>query len=310
MYNNYKQIKFWQGLLVLASAALILFVVAPAFLAPFGMYGSLIGEWLMLAVALGLILIFGNRPGAVFPLKKPTGLGTFGTVLMWVGAFLIEMTLVLVLSIFFPEDILSVNGELTAGIVNIPLLAAILIVAVTPAICEEAVFRGIFLKSLKPQKHKWAAVLICGVVFGIFHGDIFRFVPTAIGGIVMAYILLESDNMFYNCFFHFINNLLPILLLFGMKDIYKDIELLSGTGYQETAVMSAGMYMMMCTAAPACLYIGNYLLHSRTIGYRDKLFPSGKPGTVIALVVVSALLFFAGLILMVCGLVKSAIPFM
>lgn len=316
MYKDYKQIKLWQGVLVLGLAAVIIFVAAPVFLRPLGMYGTLLAEWLMLAVTLVLVLAFGSRPGELIPLKRPTGSGIFGTLLMWVGAFLVEITLILILSIFFPEDILSVNAGLSESLVSIPFWAAFLIIAVTPAVCEEVVFRGVFLKSLNPQKHKWAAIAICGVIFGIFHGDVFRFVPTAIGGVVMAYILLESGNMFYNCFFHFINNLLPVILLFSMKDVYKDVyenvhkgmEVWSTPGYQETLVTSVGVYMIMCAAAPGCLYIGNYLLHSHTPGYREKLFPSGKPGTVIALIIISVLLFLVGTILTVYGLIRAVMP--
>ena len=260
----------------------------------------------MLAAALGLVLAFRGNPRELFPFRRPAGAGVFGTFLMWVGAFLIEMTLVLLVSIFFMEEMQGVNAGLSSAMMNIPFLAAVLIVAVTPAVCEEIIFRGIFLKSLKPHKYKWVAILISGVVFGAFHGDIFRFIPTAIGGVVMAWIILESGNMFYNCFFHFINNLLPIILLFGMKDVYAQLGVWNEIGYESTSIpmMSAGVYMMMCAAAPACIYIGNYLLHSRTPGYRDKLFPKGKPGVVIGLIVISAVLFFCGAGLAVYGVIS------
>ncbi|HAX52667.1 type II CAAX endopeptidase family protein [Muricomes intestini] len=308
MYKDYKQIKFWQGLLVVVLAAVIIFIIAPVFLAPIGMYGTLLAEWMMLAVTLGLVMAFGHRPGDLLPLKKPSGAGVFGTLLMWVGAYLVEMTLILVLSIFFPEDILDVNAGLSQAMVDIPFLAAFLIIAVTPAICEEVVFRGVFLKSLNSREHKWMAILICGIIFGLFHGNVFRFIPTAIGGAVMAYILLESENMFYNCFFHFINNLLPVLLLFSMKNIYKNMEMWNGQGYQPMPAASAGVYMMMCAAAPSCLYIGNYLLHSKTPGYRDKLFPRGKQAPAIILVVISSTLFLAGAGLTLYGIVTMPMP--
>lgn len=306
MSKNYKQLKVWQGLVVLVSAAVVIFIVSPTVLSPFGIYGSLLAEWLMLAAALGLVLAFRGNPRELFPFRRPAGAGVFGTFLMWVGAFLIEMTLVLLVSIFFMEEIQGVNAGLSSQMMNIPFLAAVLIVAVTPAVCEEIIFRGIFFKSLKPHKYKWAAILISGVVFGAFHGDIFRFIPTAIGGVVMAWIILESGNMFYNCFFHFINNLLPIILLFGMKDVYAQLGVWNEIGYESTSIpmMSAGLYMMMCAATPACMYIGNYLLHSRTPGYRDKLFPKGKPGIVIGLIVISAVLFFCGAGLAVYGFIS------
>lgn len=315
MDKNYKQLKLWQGLVVLAFAALIIFVVSPKMLAPFGLYGTLLAEWLMLAGALLLVLVFRGDPKQLFPVKRPSAGGILGTVLMWVGALLIEMTLVLLLSIFFPERILNVNIGLSTQMINVPFIAAFLIVAVTPAICEEAIFRGVFLRSMNPEKHRWAAIVVCAAVFGIFHGDPVRFVPTAIGGAVMAYILLESENMVYNSIFHFINNLLPIILLFGMSGVYEKLGVWDSQGSLNMAavqgsytfMLSAGLYMMMCAAAPSCLYIGNYLLHSGRPGYRDKLFPGGKPGIVIFLVAASGMLFIGGLVLFLFGMMHMPV---
>lgn len=315
MNKDYKQLKLWQGLLVLVLSALIIFVIAPHFLSPFGLYGTLLAELLMLAVVLILVALFKGDPKEVFPVKKPTGTGVFGTVLMWIGAILVELTLTLILAIFFPQQIMGVNAGLSMGMTGVPFFAAVLIIAITPAICEEAVFRGAFLRSLNPAKYKWGAILFTGVIFGMFHGSAFRFIPTAIGGIVMAYILIESESMFYNCFFHFINNLLPVILLFGMQGVYEKTGLWEVQGSQNMMGMqgsymfmaSAGIYMMLCAAAPSCLYIGNYLLHSHTPGYRNKLFPSGKPGIVIALIVTSAVLFLSGAVLFVNGIIKTGL---
>ena len=315
MDKDYRQLKLWQGILILASAALIIFVISPRFLSSFGLYGTLLAELLMLAAALVLVTLFKGNPKEVFPVKKPAGVGIFGTVLMWVGTLLAEMTLTLILAIFFPQQIMGVSAGLSMQMTDVPFLVAVLIIAVTPAVCEEAVFRGAFLSSLNPGRHKWGAILITGVIFGMFHGSIFRFLPTAIGGIVMAYILVESGNMFYNSFFHFVNNLLPTVLLFGMQGIYDKIGLWDMQGSQSMLaaqgssmfMVSAGMYMMICAAAPSCFYIGNYLLHSHTPGYKDRLFPSGKAGTVIALIVASALLFFAGIVLMAFGIIKTGL---
>lgn len=312
MNKDYKQIKLWQGLVVLISAALIIFLISPKVLSSFGLYGSLLAEWFMLVVALLLVMIFKGNLKALFPIKKPSPSGMFGTVLIWVGSFLIEITLILLLTIFFPQQILGVNAGLSSQMTDVSFIAALLIIAVTPAICEEVVFRGVFLNSLKPYKYKWAAILVSGCIFGIFHGNVFRFVPTAIGGVVMAYILLESGNMIYNCFFHFINNLLPVIILFSMSGVYEKLGVwgaentldMQGVSSGYAIMMSAGLYMMMSAAAPSCLYIGNYLLHSRTPGYRDKLFPSGKPGIVILLIVSTVGLLIGGLALLVLGIIN------
>lgn len=220
-----KPLKIWQGVLTLLVSAIILFVAAPILLSPFGMYGSLLGELLLLGVAVGAVLLFRGDLREVFPLKKPHFSGIAGTILIWVGTFLCEMVLLLILSLFFPEQILEVNDGLSSSIAAGPFLLSFVTVAISPAICEEALFRGTFVSSLRGRLGKWAVLLISGCIFGMFHGDVFRFFPTAIGGVMMGYLLWETGNMCYNMLFHFINNALPVILLYAMQGVYSRMEI-------------------------------------------------------------------------------------
>ena len=95
----------------------------------------------------------------------------------------------------------------------------------------------------------------------------FRFFPTAVGGVMMGYLLWETGNMCYNMLFHFINNALPVILLYAMQGVYSRMEL-----YMEAQILAqgtqdmlpaVGMYLMMASAAPGAIYIGNYLLHAK-----------------------------------------------
>ena len=96
----------------------------------------------------------------VFPLKKPHFSGIAGTILIWVGTFLCEMVLLLILSLFFPEQILEVNDGLSSSIAAGPFLLSFVTVAISPAICEEVLFRGTFVSSLRGRLGKWAVLLI------------------------------------------------------------------------------------------------------------------------------------------------------
>ena len=40
--------------------------------------------------------------------------------------------------------------------------------------------RGVILHSLKSLKREWLIVLVMGILFGLFHGSLWRFVPTAV----------------------------------------------------------------------------------------------------------------------------------
>ncbi len=294
-----KQLKVWQGIVGLLAAAILLFVVVPPFFISLGLYGSLIGEILFLAVAVGAVILFKADLKEVFPFKTPFLGGTVGTVLIWIGTFLLEMVLILIMTVLFPEKILEVNTGLAKGMLSDSLFLSIVVIAVSPAICEEALFRGMFMSSLKTRLGKWPVLLISGCIFGIFHGDISRFIPTAISGVMMGYILWESGNIFYSMLFHFINNALQVFLLYAMKDVYFLVEGQSAVmTNQAEMLMSVGVYLLLSAAAPGAIYIGNYLLHGRTPGYRTKLFPSRKPGVVIGVIGVSAVLFLSGIIMM------------
>ena len=246
-----KPLKIWQGVLTLLVSAVILFVAAPILLSPFGMYGSLLGELLLLGVAVGAVLLFHGNLREVFPLKKPHFSGIAGKILIWVGTFLCEMVLLLILSLFFPEQILEVNDGLSSSIAAGPFLLSFVTVAISPAICEEALFRGTFFSSLRGRLGKWAVLLISGCIFGMFHGDVFRFFPTAIGGVMMGYLLWETGNMCYNMLFHFINNALPVILLYAMQGVYSRMEL-----YMEAQTLAQGAQDML----PA---VGMYLMQKR-----------------------------------------------
>ena len=98
------------------------------------------------------------------------------------------------------------------------MIVAIIVVGIAPAICEEAVFRGVFFNSIWNQTHgKWIPIIVTAAVFGLFHGSIIRFFPTFLLGIVLGYLVYETNNMFYNVMFHAINNIIPVLVLYGMQ---------------------------------------------------------------------------------------------
>ena len=49
--------------------------------------------------------------------------------------------------------------------------------AVTPAVCEEALFRGPILRGLRTRLSPVGAAVVTGLLFGLFHGDVWRFLP-------------------------------------------------------------------------------------------------------------------------------------
>ncbi|NTU58016.1 MAG: CPBP family intramembrane metalloprotease [Chlorobiaceae bacterium] len=92
-------------------------------------------------------------------------------------------------------------------------LAAAAVLVLTPAICEELFFRGFVQKSfagiLTPNK----AVLLTGLVFALFHMELFNLVPLTLLGWYIGYIYVQSDDLTVPAVAHGTNNLAALVLI-------------------------------------------------------------------------------------------------
>jgi membrane protease YdiL (CAAX protease family) len=107
--------------------------------------------------------------------------------------------------------ILLKNWGLSAPEPQIPSLdgfgfvGVLLVVAVLPAILEEAVFRGVLLDGLR-QFPVWAAALLCGGMFSLFHQNPAQTIYQFFCGVAFALIALRSRSILPTVVAHFLNN--------------------------------------------------------------------------------------------------------
>ena len=104
-------------------------------------------------------------------------------------------------TLFFPNNVSTVMELLFTG--YLPLL--ILTIAVTPAICEEIIFRGIISSGYKKVDLKTAAV-INGLLFGIMHRDPQQFLYAFILGSVFYLLLHYTRSVWAPILAHFVIN--------------------------------------------------------------------------------------------------------
>ena len=86
MENEKKQLRLWQGLLVIILAGLEVFVFSDFLPQWLGMGRSLIGELILLGTAVGAVAVFGGNFRSVFPIHKPKLTEVMGTILIYLGA--------------------------------------------------------------------------------------------------------------------------------------------------------------------------------------------------------------------------------
>ena len=91
------------------------------------------------------------------------------------------------------------------------LLFVIIVVALTPAICEELLFRGLIQKNLVLGTNRKAGFILTGVVFGLYHLNPFLVVPLVGLGVLFGYLMHRSGTILVPMIAHFINNLVSVL---------------------------------------------------------------------------------------------------
>ncbi len=126
----------------------------------------------------------------------------------------VAMVLVRTVAELYPmsPETLRVVKPLSDMISGAPLWSALLVIAVTPAICEELAFRGFILSGLRHMGHKWGAILLSAVLFGIAHGVLQQSLSAVALGVVLGFLAIQSGSLFVCISFHLVYNSLSLLI--------------------------------------------------------------------------------------------------
>jgi sodium transport system permease protein len=95
---------------------------------------------------------------------------------------------------------------------NAPLWQMLLVIALAPAICEELAFRGFILSGLRRMGHKWGAIVLSAVIFGMAHGILQQSLGATVVGIVIGYVAVKTGSLWPGVLFHFVHNSLSVAL--------------------------------------------------------------------------------------------------
>ena len=89
-------------------------------------------------------------------------------------------------------------------------------------IVEEIVFRGLVFNRLRDYYPTLAAVLLSGILFGAYHGNLVQGVYGGCMGILIAYLYLRIDSFVIPCLFHVTANL-AVYMLMKKEEIYAKV---------------------------------------------------------------------------------------
>ncbi len=181
--------------------------------------GLFLSEWLLLFLPVLLaIRFFGVSGRETLSLRRPRGTALLAGALLMLGGTPIAWFLTWLQSFVapIPWDLVEGLTELLTADTGLELAWLFLLLAVTPAICEEAVFRGVLLGGTRDRMGPVAVIVLNAAVFGAFHMSFetaFRFLPTAFIGGLMAWAVYRTRSIFVSSLMHVINNGAIVLIL-------------------------------------------------------------------------------------------------
>lgn len=101
--------------------------------------------------------------------------------------------------------------EMMAGC---PFPVAFFVVAVTPAVCEELIYRGILYRNYR-KLNPWGAVFLSAFLFGIMHMNLNQFSYAFVLGILFAMVNEITDCSLPGFLFHLYINGRSVVLLYA-----------------------------------------------------------------------------------------------
>ncbi|MDT8340864.1 MAG: ABC transporter permease subunit/CPBP intramembrane protease [Longimicrobiales bacterium] len=146
-----------------------------------------------------------------------------------------------------PEEMLEAFGRSLSG-PELPLWQLVLFLSVMPGVFEELAFRGALLHGVRQRMGRWGTVLVVGAFFGFFHVSLFRIVPTALLGMILAAVVLFSRSIYPAVLWHALNNALALVPV-RLGWIGEDFRLPTWTVVPALAGVAVSLWILWRTGA-------------------------------------------------------------
>ena len=262
-----RELKFWQCLVFfICMMAAWIFTNGWVYLLTGNMDLDSFAMELEFVVASVLFVFFMRAdPKEVFPLHKPRMSAVFGVLILVVVGYL-AADVVTILEMFFVPHALQSIDEGLAGTYSSSLPVELFLTAFMPAVCEEALHRGVLVSGLRTSfRKRWQIILVGGVLFGDFHIYSVRWWIPGILGALMTWVILETDNIFYTSLLHFCYNGLLVVISFLASDTTAQAS------YTASSQMVGVSLLFYGIPLPILIYTGCWLIR-RSVTWKKPAF--------------------------------------
>lgn len=222
----------------------------------FGLAGVFGTQMILLFVPLAVVLYTKKDICLTYGFHKAGAAGFVGAFFVVLGMIPINIVVSYILTSLLPTSAESIEAMFSI-IMDGNVVSVILITAVTPAVCEEMLFRGFIYHSMKARYRVSVAIGIVAVLFGIYHMSLIKFIPTAFSGLILCYVVYRTGSIYPSMTMHFINNAFNVLVTYYPEKIEKVFPIL----YKESMSLSDGV--LFCIVGLVLLAIGGVVLRHK-----------------------------------------------
>jgi membrane protease YdiL (CAAX protease family) len=210
----FSQIPSLKEAVIIYLLSCVILIVFGSLLQELHLWGGLLITELVLVMGPPLLFTWRHQYSVKLTFSlTPIGMKTIGlSVLSAILAFVLVGGIAALQETILPrsQGYQEVWEQVLRQFHTIPFPLTFLLVAVLPGVCEELLFRGFLLRGFRSGLSDTAAIVWVGLLFGIFHFDLYRLLPVTLLGILFGYIVICTQSIFAGMAAHITNNGLAI----------------------------------------------------------------------------------------------------
>lgn len=241
---------------VVALTILLILYVGSMLQVKFGLAGVFGTQMILLLVPLCLVVYTKRDIKQTYGFTHAKISGYLGGALMSIGLVVVNTVLTAGLMSLFPESTANVETAFS-NILGDNVAAVFLVIALTPAICEEMLFRGVILHSLKAKYRAPSAIVITAALFGLYHMSLVKFIPTGLIGLLCCIVVWKTGSVYPAMLMHFINNAISVIITYYPEQVEKILPVL----YKST--FSVVDVLCLCVAGGILIAAGMVILYKQ-----------------------------------------------
>ena len=269
----------------------------------------------MWGIAFPICYLLLKRIPAERPWEENIGIGrvllVYPKMLVFIiGGSLIGTVLSFIIGLLF-------NGEVKNATINLiqdqKILPSFVFAVIVAPVMEELCFRKVLIDRLSMYSKKYT-IILSGVMFGLFHANLYQFFYACFLGIAFAYVYTKTGKIWYTMMLHaMVNCIHGIIPMFFMGDInLQEFQNLSNLDPNDPATVqrlmgvytNPGFLMLMGWAFLifAIMIVGIilFIIDFKKIHVDDTNSPLQKPYAV------KTIYLNAGMILFIIGLLAES----